>query len=65
MDSFTEEDVECRQTRGGWTCIIQHLHISKTQKGMPHVFEYELEDDPTKARYDCKPASQTPRVHPK
>jgi hypothetical protein len=56
-DSFTDKDVECRQTRDGWVCVIRHLHLSKTQKGMPHVFEYEIEDDPTKARYDCRPGN--------
>jgi hypothetical protein len=62
MDSFTEGDVKCRQIHGGWACLIHHLHLSKTQKGMPHIFEYEVEDDPTKARYDCKPASQATRA---
>jgi hypothetical protein len=60
-DSFTEEDVECRHTRGGWVCVIHHLHMSKTQKGMPHIFEYEVRDDPSKARYDCKPTGQLSR----
>ena len=60
-DSFTEEDVECRQTRDGWVCVIHHLHVSKTQKGRPHIFEYEVKDDPTKARYDCKPTGQPNR----
>ena len=58
MDSFTEKDVECRQTHSGWVCLIQHLHMSKTQKGMPYIFEYEVRDDPTKARYDCKSTGQ-------
>jgi hypothetical protein len=57
MDSFTDRDVECRQTHDGWVCVIRHLHLSKTQKGMPHVFEYEIEDDPAKARYDCRPGN--------
>jgi len=61
MDSFTEEDVKCRRTNGGWACTIQHLHLSKTQKGMPYVFEYEVEDDLRKATFRCKPASQTIR----
>jgi len=58
MDSFTEEDVECRQTRNGWVCVIHHLHMSKTSKGMPHIFEYEVKDDPGKARCDCKPTGR-------
>jgi hypothetical protein len=61
MDSFTEEDVECRQMRNGWVCVIHHLHMSKTRKGMSHVFEYEVKDDPAKARCDCKPTGQPNR----
>ena len=56
-DSFTDKDVECRQMHDGWVCLIRHIHLSKTQKGMPHVFEYEIEDDPTKSRYDCRPGN--------
>jgi len=59
--SFTEEDVECRQMPDRWVCVIHHLHMSKTQKGMPHIFEYEVKDDTTKARYECKPSGQTNR----
>jgi hypothetical protein len=59
--SFTEEDVECRQTRDGWVCVIHHLHMSKTQKGRLYVFEYEVKDDPTKARCDCKPTGKPNR----
>jgi len=61
MDSFTEDDVECRQMPDGSVCVINHLHMSKTQKGMPHIFEYEIKDDPAKARYQCKPTGQTNR----
>ena len=61
MDSFTEEDVECRQTRNGWVCVIHHLHMSRARKGMSHIFEYEVKDDPAKARYDCKPVGQPNR----
>jgi hypothetical protein len=56
-DSFTDRDVECRQTQDGWVCVISHLHLSKTQKGMPHIFEYEIQDDPAKARYECRPGN--------
>ncbi len=63
MDSFTEEDVECRQTRNGWVCAIHHLHMSKTRKGMSHIFEYEGKNDPAKASCDCKPAGQPNRPH--
>ena len=61
MDSFTEEDVECRQTSNGWVCVIHHLHMSKTRKGMSHIFEYAVKDDPAKARCDCKPTGQPNR----
>ena len=54
VNSFTEKDVECRPVRDGWICTIHHLHLSKTQKGIPRVFEYEVRDDPSKAIYDCK-----------
>jgi hypothetical protein len=56
-DSFTDKDVECRHTQDGWVCVIRHLHLSKTQKGMPHIFEYEIQDDPAKARYECRPGN--------
>jgi hypothetical protein len=39
IDVFSEGDVKCNRTNGGWTCVIYHLHVSKTQKGMPYVFE--------------------------
>jgi len=61
MDSLTEEDVKCRQTRNGWVCVIHHLHMSKTRKGMSHIFEYEVKDDPAKARCDCKLSGQPNR----
>ena len=54
LDSFTEKDVECQQVRDGWICTIRHLHLSKTQKGMPRVFEYKVRDDPSTAKYDCR-----------
>jgi len=57
-DSFTEKDVECRQTGSGWVCVIHHLHMSKTSKGMSHIFEYEVKDDPAKAKCDCKPTGR-------
>jgi hypothetical protein len=53
-DSFTENDVECQQVRDGWICTVRHLHLSKTQKGMPRVFEYKVRDDPSTAKYDCR-----------
>jgi len=56
VDSFTQKDVECRQVPDGWVCTIHHLHLSKTQKGIPRIFEYKVGDDPTQAKYDCRSA---------
>ena len=58
IDVFSETDVKCNRRNGSWICVIYHLHVSKTQKGMPHVFEYIIENDATKARFDCKPMTQ-------
>jgi len=54
VNSFAEKDVECQQVCDGWICTIRHLHLSKTQKGMPRVFEYEVRGDPSTAKYDCR-----------
>jgi hypothetical protein len=58
IDMFSEADVKCNRKNGSWTCVIYHLHVSKTQKGMPHVFKYTVEDDPARARFECKPITQ-------
>ena len=57
-DIFTEEDVKCSLTRGLWVCLIYHLHLSRTQKGMPYVFKYVVQDNLLKAKFECKPIAQ-------